>query len=587
MSHFPDFISQGYQIEKTLGSNRAGGRVTYLATDIKLQQPVVIKQFQFARVGASWSDYDAYHREIQVLRGLDHLGIPRYLDCFQAEAGFCMVQEYKKASSLRVSHSFNSSEIQHIAISTLKILVYLQSRAPVVIHRDIKPDNILVDHQRNVYLVDFGFARIGDGQIGVSSVVKGTLGFMPPEQLFNRQLTEASDLYSLGMTLLCILTRTQPEEIGNLVDISYQIKFKHLVPKLNRHWVQWIEKMVQPGLADRFPNAAAALEAIPAYPLYSPEVQFSQASLEFRANRLGQTLTQSITLNNLVPEVRLRGSWEVEPHPNDPPSVSGSHAWISCQPETFEANQTECQITVETSKLMAGERYVRQLRLHTNGFPTTYSFSLQIQTAPIPIKTQRISYHPFVLLFLFTLFSSRLLFWSLALVGETVGSSVIMAFGAAIGSVLGLEAAAWTMAAAGASLGAIASTVASAVVGIGTLTGVWVVAGTLGGEVMPVAAGAGIGLVAGWIVGTAIGLAVENFLLIAASKDHAVGISLLTALLAAILGIGFTMGLQNPLIIIAAVSTGLPLASLLLHLPLRRTKVLAKFRRAQRHLVKP
>ena len=587
MSHFPDFISQGYQVEKTLGSNRAGGRVTYLAKDIRIQQPVVIKQFQFARVDASWSDYDAYDREIQVLRGLDHPGIPRYLDCFQTEAGFCMVQEYKNASSLRILRSFSPSEIQHIATSILKILAYLQNRIPVVIHRDIKPDNILVDDQVNVYLVDFGFARIGDGEIGVSSVVKGTLGFMPPEQLFNRQLTEASDLYGLGMTLLCLLTGTQSDEIGNLVDISYQIKFKHLVPKLSLHWVEWIEKMVEPRLQDRFPNASAALQAIPANPIYSPEIQFSQTSLDFWAKRLGQKLTQSITLNNLVSEVTLKGTWEVEPHPNDPPSGSGSHVWISFQPETFESNQAECQITVNTNKLMAGERYVRQLRLHTNGFPETYSFPLQVKTAPIPIKTQRISYHPFVLLFLFTLFSSRLVFWSVAMVGATLGSSVVMAFGTAIGSVLGLEVAAWTMAAAGAPLGAIASTIASAVVGIGTLTGVWVVAGTLGGEIMPVAAGAGIGLVAGWIIGTAIGLAIEKFLLKAAGKDYAIGISLLTASLAAILGVGFTIGLQNPLIIIAIACTGLPLVSLLLHLPLCRTKVIANYRRSERHLVRP
>ena len=587
MRHFPDFINQGYQVEKTLGSNRAGGRVTYLAKDIKLKRLVVIKQFQFAKVDASWSDYDAYDREIKVLRGLDHPGIPRYLDCFQTEAGFCMVQEYKHAFSLSVSRSFSPAEIRHLALSTLKILVYLQNRIPVVIHRDIKPDNILVDDQVNVYLVDFGFARIGDGEIGVSSVVKGTLGFMPPEQLFNRQLTEASDLYSLGMTLLCLLTQTQSDEIGNLVDISYQIKFQHLAPNLNLDWVKWLEKMVEPKLQDRFPNASAALQAMPSDPIYSPDIQISQRSLDFRAKRLGQRLTQTITLSNLVPEVILKGTWEVEPHPNDPSSASGDHVWISFQQDRFEGNQTECQITVDTSKLMAGERYIRQLRLHTNGVPETYSFPLQVKTAPIPIRTQRISYHPVVLLFLFTLFSSRLVFWSAAMVGATIGSPLLIAFGTAIGSVLGLEAAAWTMASSGASLGAVANTVASAVVGIGTLTGVWGVAGTMGGEIMPVAAGAGIGLAAGWLIGTAMGFAVEKILLTEASKDHAVGISLLAAAFAVVIGIGVTIGLHNPLIMLALGCTGLPLGALLVHHPLRRTKVIANYRRSERHLVRP
>jgi putative transposase len=96
-----------------------------------------------------------------------------------------------------VPRSFAPDEIKQIATSVLEILVYLQNRIPPIIHRDIKPENILVDEQINVYLVDFGFARIGEGEVAMSSMVKGTLGFMAPEQLFNRQLTEASDLYGL------------------------------------------------------------------------------------------------------------------------------------------------------------------------------------------------------------------------------------------------------------------------------------------------------------------------------------------------------------------------------------------------------
>jgi serine/threonine protein kinase len=205
----PDFSEHGYRLERELSHNRVGGRVTYLATDLKTDQNVVIKQFQFAKIGANWSDYDSYDREIITLKGLEHSGIPKYLDSFQNEDGFCMVQEYKNATSLATPKSFEPAEIRQIAIALLDILVYLQGRMPPVIHRDIKPENILVDPDLNVYLVDFGFARLGHGEVGVSSVVKGTLGFMPPEQIFNRELTEASDLYGLGITLICLLTGTR------------------------------------------------------------------------------------------------------------------------------------------------------------------------------------------------------------------------------------------------------------------------------------------------------------------------------------------------------------------------------------------
>ncbi|MEP0858126.1 pentapeptide repeat-containing protein [Trichocoleus sp. DQ-U1] len=266
MGNLADFSSQGYQVERELGQNRAGGRVTYLATSLatreKTQQHVVIKQFQFAQSGASWSDYDAYEQEIQLLRCLNHPSIPQYLDSFETPSGFCLVQEYKPASSLSTSRHFTPEEVKRIAVSLLEVLVYLQQQNPPIIHRDIKPENILVDEQLKVYLVDFGLARIGGGEVAASSTVKGTLGFMPPEQVFNRQLTQASDLYSLGATLVCLLTQTKSTEIGNLVDEAFRIDFKPRVPKLNPQFIRWLEKMTAPNCKNRYPNAVTALEAL-------------------------------------------------------------------------------------------------------------------------------------------------------------------------------------------------------------------------------------------------------------------------------------------------------------------------------------
>ncbi|ACK69706.1 serine/threonine protein kinase [Gloeothece citriformis PCC 7424] len=258
----PDFTNYGYQINLELGHNRAGGRITYQATEINTQNSVVVKQFQFARTGSNWADYDAYEREIQVLKALDHPSIPRYLDSFQTPSGFCMIQEYKNAPSLATPRIWQPHQVKQIAIAVLEILKYLQNRIPPVIHRDLKPENILVDSHLNVSLVDFGFARLGGGEVAVSSVVKGTLGFMPPEQMFNRQLTTASDLYSLGATLICLLTDTKSTEIGNLIDDNGKINFKAKVPHLSEAFIQWLEKMVEPHYKNRFKSAEAALDAV-------------------------------------------------------------------------------------------------------------------------------------------------------------------------------------------------------------------------------------------------------------------------------------------------------------------------------------
>ncbi|MEG3986361.1 serine/threonine-protein kinase [Microcoleus sp. S28C3] len=259
MNDFPDFSNYGYQVTRELGHNRAGGRVTYLATEINTERSVVVKQFQFAQTGANWAQYQAYEKEIEILRALDNPNIPRYLDSFQTASGFCMVQEYKDANSLATSPQQTPQKTKQIAISVLEILKYLQNRVPPVIHRDLKPENILVDDRLNVSLVDFGFARIGGGEVAASSVVKGTLGFMPPEQMFNRQLTVASDLYSLGATLICLLIGINSTEIGSLMDDTGRINFKHRLPQLTPQFLDWLQKMVEPNFKHRYSSADAAL----------------------------------------------------------------------------------------------------------------------------------------------------------------------------------------------------------------------------------------------------------------------------------------------------------------------------------------
>jgi uncharacterized protein YjbI with pentapeptide repeats len=85
---------------------------------------------------------------------------------------------------------------------------------------------------------------------------------MPPEQMFNRQLTKASDLYSLGATLICLLTQTPSAEIGKLIDETNRINFKSLVSNISPQFVDWLEKMVEPSLKNRYSDAATALKAL-------------------------------------------------------------------------------------------------------------------------------------------------------------------------------------------------------------------------------------------------------------------------------------------------------------------------------------
>ncbi|PHM06147.1 serine/threonine protein kinase [Nostoc sp. 'Peltigera malacea cyanobiont' DB3992] len=262
LNHHPDFSELGYQVISELGRNREGGRITYLANVLKSNQQVVIKEFCFARAGADLSGVKAYQREIEILQQLNHSRIPRYIDSFEMPGAFYLVQEYKNAPSLGLKRSFNPEEIKQIALSILEILVYLQKQVSPIIHRDIKPENILVDEELNAYLVDFGLARIQGAKVALSSFIAGTPGFMPPEEQFGHSLTEASDLYSLGATLICLLTNTRSVEIGKLIDDNYRFNFQQLVPQISPHFRWWLMKMVERNRKRRYANAAIALKAL-------------------------------------------------------------------------------------------------------------------------------------------------------------------------------------------------------------------------------------------------------------------------------------------------------------------------------------
>ncbi len=291
---FPNFSAQGYSAKRILGRNQEGGRITYLCHDLQRDRFVVLKHFRFLQSDSDWSDHSALEQEIQILQTLNHSGIPRYLDSFATPEGLCLVQEYKKAPSLTQPRTFDPDQIKDIAISILEILVYLQEQVPTIIHRDLKPDNILVDYNNTAYLVDFGFSRIGGEEVTGSSVIKGTPGFMPPEQLWGR-LTRASDLYSLGMTLICLLSGVKSSQIGHHIDDLQRINVDQLLPDLNFQFKVWLTQMVQPKAQDRFPSAKAALAALRPIPIESVSLDFSTTRM-----RLVRFLTLKQTVSSLL-----------------------------------------------------------------------------------------------------------------------------------------------------------------------------------------------------------------------------------------------------------------------------------------------
>ena len=348
MSSYPNFSSFHYQVIDELGRNREGGRISYLAHCLNSSQQVVIKQFRFLQAGASWQGFKAYEREIAILQELNHPRIPQYLDSFETEDGFCMVQEYKNAPSLAIRNSFQPEEIKQILISILEILVAIQTRLPPIIHRDLKPENILLDPENNAYLIDFGLARANTQELAMSSVVAGTPGFIPPEELFNRPLTTASDLYSLGATAIALLTNTASVKISDLINENYQFKFSHLVTGINPDFIHWLQKMVAPNLKDRYPDAASALQE-----LVSIDIKG-----EAKAKPKSKKITGLIIISSLVTLSGILIYPNLKPSNNYSSTTIANHRQANLSPEKqwFNTIKSSCN-SLEVVTAMAKTNY--------------------------------------------------------------------------------------------------------------------------------------------------------------------------------------------------------------------------------------
>ncbi len=251
-----------YQIESLLG--RQTGRRTFLAIDTQTHDAVVIKLLLFGS-DFTWDDLKLFKREAEVLKSLDHLAIPKYLDFFEVELewgkGFALVQSHIPAQSLQQwvqeGRTFSEDDLKAIAKSLLEILEYLHARQPAVIHRDIKPSNVLLTDRTahspgQVYLVDFGSVQTAIK--GGTRTIVGTYGYMPPEQ-FGGITSPASDIYAVGVTLIYLATGCHPDELPQQ---DFRLRFEDRV-NLSPGFVRWLQQAITPSLEKRLQSASQAL----------------------------------------------------------------------------------------------------------------------------------------------------------------------------------------------------------------------------------------------------------------------------------------------------------------------------------------
>ncbi len=183
---------------------------TYLATEVARRVEVVVKR---VKLGAGWKSFELHERETKVLGQLRHPGVPRLLGAVEEPKGtFNLVMQRMPGDNLRDvarRQRLSEAELRDILVRVLEILDYLGTRSPPVVHRDLKPTNLVRDRDGTIALVDFG--GVADSGGGGSTLV-GTYGYMAPEQLHG-QATPATDLYALGATIVALASGKEPEEL--------------------------------------------------------------------------------------------------------------------------------------------------------------------------------------------------------------------------------------------------------------------------------------------------------------------------------------------------------------------------------------
>lgn len=267
-----NLLDNRYRVTSVLGSGGFGE--TYLAEDTKMpsKRRCVIKQLKPVADNSQMYELlqQRFHREAAVLEALGEESryIPKLYANFTENGLFYLVQEWIDGLTLtqeiESSGKWKEDAVRKLMISVLEILVYVHERG--IIHRDIKPDNIILRNGEPV-LIDFGAVKetlnvstIRNSSQQAHSIVIGTPGFMASEQAAGRPFF-ASDLYSLALTAIFSLTGQYPQQLGTdsqTGDVLWQSQVSDISAYLKA--VLTIALQFDP--RDRYNSAKEMLEAL-------------------------------------------------------------------------------------------------------------------------------------------------------------------------------------------------------------------------------------------------------------------------------------------------------------------------------------
>lgn len=212
-----------------------------------------------------------FTREVEITRGLDHKNIVKLLNYGQKNGTYYLIYEYVPAVSLDryliENKKISISNIENISRQILSALAYAHSKG--IIHRDIKPQNVLISESGEVKITDFGIAKaLSYSTITTTGMFLGSPGYISPEQAEGKKVDNRSDLYSFGVLLFEMLTGKQlftaetPWAIVNKHINTPAPDISKIVKNIPLHLSRIVTKCLEKNPMDRFSNANEILGVI-------------------------------------------------------------------------------------------------------------------------------------------------------------------------------------------------------------------------------------------------------------------------------------------------------------------------------------
>jgi serine/threonine protein kinase len=208
----PQRLAERYELQELIAQGGMGE--VYRGVELATGRAVAVKRLRPGRGPADAELLARFAREGEILRRLDHPNIVKMLEILAGEGDeqHSIVMEYVAGGSLRrelVRHSV-LPPVEALLLTLEVAEALTQAHRCQVIHRDVKPENVLLAEDGAVRLSDFGLARIGERSFTAPGTVLGTVAYLSPEVLWGHDVDERTDLWSLGVMLFEMLSGVRP-----------------------------------------------------------------------------------------------------------------------------------------------------------------------------------------------------------------------------------------------------------------------------------------------------------------------------------------------------------------------------------------